>query len=464
MADVPYARPANSYDLSGQYVTAGTTRRRLAEKLAEMAVSLKDRGAVGDNATDDTSSIQARIDALPASGGKIFVGRGIYNFSSLDFRDKAYIHIVGDSFGSTGIAPASILYYGETGTTGTLIDCGSSRLKFENICFIQGRNGFTGTVLKAGRYAAGSNSDSVFLEIDNCQFLFGSTTISDYTHLDISDSHSVRIRNTIFIGGGTAIQGRTSSSLTSGFSNAVTIEACYFNDPKNIPIAGGGTSWSVEKCTFEGYNNGTSGNKLAGAVTSSFGVEGFRFVGNWMGDTNTSGGTWVNLVDAAGLEIAGNEFAAHGSTSGSNAIQLNGAKGFKICANRFRSVATCLNFASNASEDGEYANNKFLSVGAAIANTSLWTDYNSKIEYMASGKLKMWGTVSVTPGTPASVTLPKTLTASPEMVLLTIVGGSVNGDQLAYASSLATTGFSANVAGTNSGSVTVHWQAIGTYL
>ncbi|MGH7451063.1 MAG: glycosyl hydrolase family 28-related protein, partial [bacterium] len=45
-------------------------------------LNVKDFGAKGDGIADDTTAIQAAIDALPNDGGVVFFPSGIYNITS----------------------------------------------------------------------------------------------------------------------------------------------------------------------------------------------------------------------------------------------------------------------------------------------------------------------------------------------------------------------------------------------
>ncbi|KAF1715226.1 hypothetical protein CSC74_14265 [Pseudoxanthomonas yeongjuensis] len=57
-------------------------------------LSVKNYGAVGDGAHDDTASIQRAIDALPASGGTITVPAGTYLINALtSIKLRSYMHL-----------------------------------------------------------------------------------------------------------------------------------------------------------------------------------------------------------------------------------------------------------------------------------------------------------------------------------------------------------------------------------
>lgn len=61
----------------------GAVSRSVANKLREQLVSVKDFGAIGDNATNDTAAIQAALTAVRlAGGGEVFFPAGTYLISS----------------------------------------------------------------------------------------------------------------------------------------------------------------------------------------------------------------------------------------------------------------------------------------------------------------------------------------------------------------------------------------------
>jgi hypothetical protein len=102
----------------------GAVERTLTSKLGEI-VSVKDFGATGDGSTDDTSAIQAAIDAVEArGGGEIRLPAGDYKISSTLTINGANVHLVGEGsddvhgVGSEGtIATTTLTWAGSAGGT-----------------------------------------------------------------------------------------------------------------------------------------------------------------------------------------------------------------------------------------------------------------------------------------------------------------------------------------------------------
>jgi len=89
----------------------GSTERTVLSKLQDI-VSVKDFGATGDGATDDTSAIQAAIDDIGTIGGIVYFPPGTYLVTALTVSDSA-VTLTGAGIGATNIVSAT--------TTGDII-------------------------------------------------------------------------------------------------------------------------------------------------------------------------------------------------------------------------------------------------------------------------------------------------------------------------------------------------------
>lgn len=66
------------------------------------AINAAGHGATGDGTTDDTAAIQAAIDTIPATGGKLYLPAGTYKITKcLEVLDKSNVLIYGDGPGLT---------------------------------------------------------------------------------------------------------------------------------------------------------------------------------------------------------------------------------------------------------------------------------------------------------------------------------------------------------------------------
>jgi hypothetical protein len=126
-----------SYGIPGSQVSfiqagTGAVQRTMQDKARE-SVSVKDFGAVGDGATDDTAEIQAAIDSLGASGGNVFFPAGYYRTTAEIVVRESMISISGES------ALSSIILRDGNGNTlrfeksGGMFSVGVSNISFQGI-------------------------------------------------------------------------------------------------------------------------------------------------------------------------------------------------------------------------------------------------------------------------------------------------------------------------------------------
>jgi hypothetical protein len=102
---------------------AGAVTTTVQAKLRE-TVSVKDFGAVGDGVTDDQSAIQAAIDSLPSTGGKLIFPHttaNVYATTQELIINKAGVELSGDT--ASNIDSVSIKYIGALDATKSVIYC-----------------------------------------------------------------------------------------------------------------------------------------------------------------------------------------------------------------------------------------------------------------------------------------------------------------------------------------------------
>ena len=84
---------ANTFTQDG----TGAVQRTVESKLQDV-VSVKDFGAVGDGSNDDTAEIQAALDSISSTGGKVVIPRGKYKLTST-ITIPAYVTLEGEGRG-----------------------------------------------------------------------------------------------------------------------------------------------------------------------------------------------------------------------------------------------------------------------------------------------------------------------------------------------------------------------------
>lgn len=114
-APLPLAIDSYTVQAAGSVVA-----RALKDRFAEV-IDLKDFGAKGDGVTDDTASVQAALNAVPAGGGELFAPTGVYKITSTLQVKQQNTAIVGPGGGGSS-GGVQFLY---TPTSGALFQIGS---------------------------------------------------------------------------------------------------------------------------------------------------------------------------------------------------------------------------------------------------------------------------------------------------------------------------------------------------
>lgn len=131
----------------GRYLHAsGATNRNLKDWLGQLRVSVKDYGAVGDNVADDTSAIQAAINAVAALtyGGVVYFPPGVYRVSSvLTLSAETNVSFEGAGQGATTIRNTHA-----SNNTLTLTNCANFFIRDLQIDHSDTTNGSTGQAIR----------------------------------------------------------------------------------------------------------------------------------------------------------------------------------------------------------------------------------------------------------------------------------------------------------------------------
>ena len=359
--------------------------RKVSDKLGEV-VSVKDSpfNARGDGATDDTAAIQAAIDAMPATGGAIYVPSGTYIVTGLKLdgtgRNKSNITLHGD--GPTSrirlkeqVAPAVAQNVIETlsGSGFVIRDLaveGNASRGGAAPPFLY--NWRTNNAYKAGEYASVNTSNwtgspSTFDDpVYRClaDHTSGATITPDIAKWELvtaagaGDWPNVARPNNLYIdksfekycglylGGCTNVlvenvefsdtvyaglnlgSGPLIAAVRGPASSDIRVAGCRFKSANSGGIAGGyHDRVTVTGCTF--YVSGNIGYQVdegADEVT----IAGNTFQGDGTGDSR---GTGVLIYLSKGASVTGNTFAS--LPAGVNGINTNetaiSANTFKKC-------------------------------------------------------------------------------------------------------------------------------------
>lgn len=325
----------------------------------------KDYGAAGDGVTDDTAALQAAANAVPATGGTLYLPQGRYSVSATTLI-KSLTRVVGDGWGSVIAANAAwqpglqqlILNQNYAATSITDHD-----ISFENLAFdyTNAPNVGGGGNPNAGRHCVSCRMVRN-VQVRNCLFTAG-TLGNNATAMVACDTTLVA---------GCVSHGTINASYDHWWNaqNAQVVN-CYADGPQPQvffnpePTTGTGsyaannflmagctiitTGGGETSCRFEPLGAGTTvanvrvvGNHfsathvlLRGAVTGAV-VSGNTFV-----NTATGGviGSWVSSGGTPdGIVVADNVIVNPSSSSGGGPIQIQ-IDGATITGNRITGTA-----------------------------------------------------------------------------------------------------------------------------
>lgn len=400
---------AVNYNQGNISAVTRTTTSRLQERESVMDFGCDNTGAI----PDDTCFANA-VAALPASGGTIYIPAGVYlvnTFPSL--ASKINITFKGAGGVTAGAQAATEIKIGMTGAGNFINAPGSAGLAFEDIQFVYSSSAFTGWIMSFGN----NGSDAAFPRIKRCSFLSNSAALFTAGGINMDKTIVWSVEDSVFAGLQEAIQGYTAAS--GDYSNVGTIARNQFSNTRYTPIAGGGDSWIIENNNFEGFNNGTAGNVLAGSLgmTSAVSMQGLQYTGNWHGDLNAAGGTWVTVF-GGGIDINDNWF---GGIAGSNAISANNVQGLRVASNYFTTFGTALSFDTAGNAGVSYTGNQFVGVTNQVGNPGNYSGMllnGGNLSVTGTGAMPLYNAVGTGVNAPHMVTGSVALSAGEATVTL----------------------------------------------
>jgi hypothetical protein len=306
--------PTSSTYLRGDGTWAVTDRK----------YNVKNYGAVGDGATDDTAAIQSAINSAVSTGGTVYFPNGLYRLtSSLTYTAPALdpgqrVHFLGEGIG------ASILL--QTTNANGLTIAGTNLNVYTNIKGLAFVNN-SGTVGQGLSVTGGA-----FLHIESCQFtgwLYGMYGSNFLTSTLVSCQFRFNTRGMLFERIGTT---------NASSPNAITLVNCEVgaNSEYGIYILGCST-FNILGGAIEanGTTSGSSSNwgvRVAepSGSTAIEGADGFTFTGVYFEGNAGIADVYVTSTQSkAGVSntITGCSFVRFGSPYTTNSILLDATAG-----------------------------------------------------------------------------------------------------------------------------------------
>lgn len=284
-------------------------------------------------ANDNTSAIQAAINACPQTGdyrgGEILLPNSYACASGLDLDDKQAIRLIG----LAEPAPrnkSGLRYTGGAGS-GTFLSCrSSSSLRFENLKIVPTVAAYDGDFIDFDWSA--SNQDAGGFVFENCSIGAHDSSNNARSLLRLNKTIIGLVKKTSFFWG--QVGARVGDP---NYAVNVTFDPqCTFNYQSQVQMMLGATeALSLRGVVFEALSNGKSGG--VDSIVGQFSI-GLSMLNCWAGDAAGTPGFWARLRMLGGTLI-GNRFAYSGSGGTDYALGLmGGTEGCLIAGNRIESA------------------------------------------------------------------------------------------------------------------------------
>lgn len=296
---------------------SGASQRTVLDKLRD-AVSVKDFGAVGDGAADDTAEIQAALDAVPVTGGCVYFPAGTYIVSAPLVVDSNTV-LIGDGMYVSKLSATTAF----TSSQAMVYANAESNITIEQLGFIGNTNGTlgagTGIHLKNGTrnqvrdcYVENTTQAGIRYEEQNNGIIDGCTLVS-CGRTGYTDNHGIML----YSASGSAIQTYsckvTSNTVTNSFRKGITTfsdlllydllisgNTVTSSGLGNIYVGGTAPASTHDKIRVVGnYVEGGPINIQVGATSNSV------IDGNTCG-ANTTASANIGFVDSTDLIISNN--------------------------------------------------------------------------------------------------------------------------------------------------------------
>ncbi|MGH9821682.1 MAG: gp53-like domain-containing protein [Blastocatellia bacterium] len=437
-------------------------------------MDVRRHGYLADNSTDNATALSNAVAVAAATAGAtIQLPPGIGLFSSFpSLVNKQQIIFQGTGAANAGQTGGTTLIFMGTGA-GTIVNMNSAfGCQFKNLQFEHNSSGFTGTYFGIGN--DGSHGNATFCAILDC--FLGANIGTGVTHINLDKGEDFTCERTLFFSGNPSVKGQAAGG--GSYAIRVAFFACQWVNSLGVPVDYLGEAWAFIGCTFEPLSSG-----LAGAIQSlaATPVKGLSIIGCWFGDVTVLGGTWIS-VNGQAVDIIGNRFG--GFATSTVAVNLAPVTGCSITGNSFDTFSVGIGFGLAGSSGVEVTGNYFTSVTNIFGSTSnapnnLVFNPNSPLvapitsvtgkvaangyETSANGIIRMWGSKTVTIGTPLAIVFATEVGRAFPTALFNVQASldtpSAATDTVSTSSS-SITGTTLSVAGT-AGTTTVYWTATG---
>lgn len=336
----------------------------------DLVINVKDYGATGNGVTDDTTSIQAAINALSGTGGTVYFPVGTY-ITSQQINLVKNLNVIGAGQNASIIkssvsgnatfggltAPADVFRMTSPLNTSTAVNIYVANLGFQ-------ANGSSSTG------AAIDDIGGSFWQIERCQIngfkygiLFDETEVAAISQCVFNDqTHS----SAWLVNDASHVSG-----AAGGFTNRIIIEGCQLSTAQHNLLTDDG-----------GVNHTVRDNNFNGGVTAAVriaGTENFIFEGNEMESSGGAAAIITSSITINGTGAGQNKnvtFIGNQISGGTNAVDCSA----------ILSITSMGNFITGYGAQTKYVNvssaYSFTSINDSNVGTGLLTDTQATVHFV----------------------------------------------------------------------------------
>jgi hypothetical protein len=251
--------------------------------------------------SEGAAGIQAAIDSLPNSGGKVVLQRGTYELEETVEADE-HVYIEGAGMNATVLKPTDDFGPAVT-ASGTEEETTQMGFGIEDLTIQNSQSGDCweqrSSIGKEREVMDGYSGGGDTARNEEC----GKTAITTHPLLHVTDVWKPQIHNIRFHGGDRCIR-------LDGYTYEADIRNCRLQNFLSVGIddnIDGGGSW-IYNCDFNGIGDPSTAISAKGSN--------LFVIGSWFETVNPNGGVFVDCIDGTGASIVGNAFGRLGGREG----------------------------------------------------------------------------------------------------------------------------------------------------
>lgn len=319
--------------------TGGPSYAQMVDEILKTApVSVTSFGAKADISTDNTTAIQAAIDAVDAAGGgRIFFPPSDqhYHFDGpLSLYGKKNIVLAGFAV-PLNSKPVSVLRY-EGSNVDRVIDARSSAcIGLDGLSVYNSSSTNTGYLIDFGEDFGGATDLEVYFPFLRNLAMYGNVA-ANTNCVHFGGAYNWFMERVRFLEYNIALLGHAVGLSGVGPGGIGKMHGLEFDSAVTTPIWSPSVAWSAYGCVFQQDVNGKPNAVRHGTNPGpDFGVKGMGFYGCWFGDA-TAADAWV-YADGGGYVFSGGTASGYGASGGvplSSLVKADPTNGIGACSIR----------------------------------------------------------------------------------------------------------------------------------